>query len=749
MIFEAQIKTQELNATSNGIGSVYLYRINKGAESTEQKTELKYWSAGYEDFMQEAEKNNTALRNYFTINEEGEIVVVEIETTIVKQDVDTEGKIDIPKPAKKSYKVTPRALPYKDLISQYTTPMSFFITLGMMTRNPSFIEAVAELVKDNSKIELTVVDTTVTEVRTQVDTSTEYTITRTAYWGPDNGYIECETTDNSDDPEEVKITETTTTTVITESPALKVTYANSWVGEQTTKFSKLPSEPVPEPQQTIEQKSDSPKSFSSSISDLEDEALKAMEPVSEKLSWTTREPTTIDIIKTIETYDSGTSSGYIDKTDEFINLLDVKYTLPNSKEKRTAGSYLKTDADMLFALLQQNSETQGMELVMRYIMQKYDRTKDYEAPENLESIFGMNYFSTINGIYGSTIEDKVWYALKRLGYSNEVIAGAMGNISCESGFSSTALNSSSGAYGLAQWLGGRRTSLQEYASSKGTTEEDVDTQIEFLIAEITGQGNAVDFAKRRTAGGNGENYHTYNDWANATTVEDAAVAYCWFFETPSTSSTKTDDVIKEEKKRKEEAQKYYELYKNKGNGGEYITLSDGYGVRGYYTAPNGRTFTILNQTIISGWSDKCNRAACAIIASGYSNESSAELINSINSASRDIYGAIPGTGSSYWSKYGLYVTSYESNPSDYKSKLREQLISGGYALLWLNNNSSTYKGKSGITWTTLYHWVAVLDYRNMNGNDEICVADWRGIKWVGIDEFETHGVDHMVFVNEK
>ena len=31
----------------------------------------------------------------------------------------------------------------------------------------------------------------------------------------------------------------------------------------------------------------------------------------------------------------------------------------------------------------------------------------------------------------------------------------------------------------------------------------------------------------------------------------------------------------------------------------------------------------------------------------------------------------------------------------------------------------------------------------------MAVADWRGITWVGVDEFTTHGIRHMIFVNEK
>ena len=69
-------------------------------------------------------------------------------------------------------------------------------------------------------------------------------------------------------------------------------------------------------------------------------------------------------------------------------------------------------------------------------------------------------------------------------------------------------------------------------------------------------------------------------------------------------------------------------------------------------------------------------------------------------------------------------------------------------MVWLNNGG-TYYGKSGIKWTSLYHWVAIIDIKEENGVKQMCVADWRGISWVGIDEFSTHGVTHMVFVNEK
>lgn len=49
------------------------------------------------------------------------------------------------------------------------------------------------------------------------------------------------------------------------------------------------------------------------------------------------------------------------------------------------------------------------------------------------SIFSPENFNNANGgIYGDTIQDKVWFSLKALGYSDEAVAGAMGNIDCES-----------------------------------------------------------------------------------------------------------------------------------------------------------------------------------------------------------------------------------------------------------------------------------------------------------------------------
>ena len=60
--------------------------------------------------------------------------------------------------------------------------------------------------------------------------------------------------------------------------------------------------------------------------------------------------------------------------------------------------------------------------------------------------------SSVDGFYGDTIQEKVWWALKDLGYGDLQVAGAMGNIHLESrGFTTTAVEGNGEGIGLIQW----------------------------------------------------------------------------------------------------------------------------------------------------------------------------------------------------------------------------------------------------------------------------------------------------------
>lgn len=71
-------------------------------------------------------------------------------------------------------------------------------------------------------------------------------------------------------------------------------------------------------------------------------------------------------------------------------------------------------------------------------------------------------------------------------------AGVVGNFMVESTPEiKPDIENSIGAYGIAQWLGGRRTELEKFATSKGTEASDLRTQLEFVVHEIENKESAV------------------------------------------------------------------------------------------------------------------------------------------------------------------------------------------------------------------------------------------------------------------
>lgn len=185
--------------------------------------------------------------------------------------------------------------------------------------------------------------------------------------------------------------------------------------------------------------------------------------------------------------------------------------------------------EMLFELLNKSDKTQNYVRLVKYLL--YLLTgDDYGVTEFDFNEFLNGSFSNVSGLYGNTAQEKVWWALIDAGYSAEAAAGVLGNIEAESGFNEASIEGGSGAgFGLCQWTGGRRTQLESYAASKGVAPSDLDTQIEFLLAEITPGGGANGYAKYQLSSYNG---YSASDWKNASTPEDAATAFCWTFERP-------------------------------------------------------------------------------------------------------------------------------------------------------------------------------------------------------------------------
>jgi hypothetical protein len=81
--------------------------------------------------------------------------------------------------------------------------------------------------------------------------------------------------------------------------------------------------------------------------------------------------------------------------------------------------------------------------------------------------------------------------LVQRGFTKEESAAIVGNLWAESGFRTDATNPDSGAYGLMQWLGGRKSRLLEFAKEKGRPVTDVGLQLDYIKWELKG-GNSYE-----------------------------------------------------------------------------------------------------------------------------------------------------------------------------------------------------------------------------------------------------------------
>lgn len=81
--------------------------------------------------------------------------------------------------------------------------------------------------------------------------------------------------------------------------------------------------------------------------------------------------------------------------------------------------------------------------------------------------------------------------LVQRGFTKEEAAAIVGNLWAESSFRTTATNPTSGAFGLMQWLGGRKSRLYTYAAEQGKQVNDVNLQLDYIKWELKG-GNAYE-----------------------------------------------------------------------------------------------------------------------------------------------------------------------------------------------------------------------------------------------------------------
>lgn len=91
------------------------------------------------------------------------------------------------------------------------------------------------------------------------------------------------------------------------------------------------------------------------------------------------------------------------------------------------------------------------------------------------------------GAYANN-ERAVYGYLQEAGWNDAQIAGALANISQESGFNPQAYNANEGAYGICQWRGNRKDNLDTFCNANGYSSSSLKGQVAFMVYEMT-EGN--------------------------------------------------------------------------------------------------------------------------------------------------------------------------------------------------------------------------------------------------------------------
>ncbi len=208
----------------------------------------------------------------------------------------------------------------------------------------------------------------------------------------------------------------------------------------------------------------------------------------------------------------------------------------------------------LVAILENNQDTYNMVDLTRYLLAKA-RNPDFSDEQlgisfDFTSSFTPSNLNQANIFYGNTVAEKIWCALINSGFSETAAAAALGNMDYESGgLNTSAIEGGSGeGYGLCQWSFTRKTQYFTYVQYKGVDPSDLDTQIEFFLAELGVESPAKDFADNQWL-----NKSRYNTWKTSNNIEEAAEAFSRGFERPNRSKENLAERINR-------SQSYYSLY---------------------------------------------------------------------------------------------------------------------------------------------------------------------------------------------
>ena len=130
---------------------------------------------------------------------------------------------------------------------------------------------------------------------------------------------------------------------------------------------------------------------------------------------------------------------------------------------------------------------------------------------------------------GSNAPEQIWNYLMDKGLGSLNTAAIMGNLAQESGYDPTRVNEI-GATGICQWLDGRKSNLESFASQNGKDVFDLEVQLDFMWNELNGAESAA-----------------FTEICNAQSLEDKTVACRVYYERPGKNEANDPNRIKNAK----------------------------------------------------------------------------------------------------------------------------------------------------------------------------------------------------------
>lgn len=572
---------------------------NTGVENTRrlQYVERIQFSQMFESYQESGNRN---VLNYFTLDDEGNLIIavwsreegsyysnntsLQTDRKKIREGM-AEGKIKSEVDSRYSvtsenessitaeyttYMISEQTIYYKSMVQPYTLPFEYLWALLVMGKSDEFVLNLSQLAYD-SEITIGIFDNIDKSVRTNIEKYTEEFKERYEKWergdgdtdyqivAEDPSYdtvghidIDEESPDGEWKIEKYDYEHRDIATTYQDTTQIQIIYADTWIVELGVQFTDtIDAQQVYD--NIVETDDEEWNGDDNSSNTYQDErkhsdwvdASGVSHEGSKYYVWVRDEnynyKRTID--QSNESILDTTISKYQTSPAQISEKTDIDPTTGDNfvkflRNDNNAFIYLTdtTGTNWLCSILEANADTIGMVDLTRYLINKTKNPDDTRITFDF-SIYEPQVMSSVTGVYGGTIQEKVWFALKELGYSDIAVAGAMGNIDYESsGFKPSAVEGGSGTgIGLIQWSFGRRTKLERYAASKGVSWQDEDTQVEFLIAEISGQGPAAAYADQRRSGyiKNEGITSTHNEWAASTSVNDSTLFFMRFFESPS------------------------------------------------------------------------------------------------------------------------------------------------------------------------------------------------------------------------